>query len=58
MNCSSKSTSSELVRWPAAAITQFCNCNAIWTGRDQGDVPPGDFVLDTIVDASEAKGAI
>lgn len=33
-----------------AAITQFCKHNAIWIGPDQGDVPPEDVVLDTIVD--------
>jgi hypothetical protein len=38
-----------------AAITQFCNRNAIWIGPDLGDVPPEDVVLDTIADGTEGE---
>lgn len=36
-----------------AAVTQFCNYNAIWMGPDQGDVPPEDIVLDGLIDGME-----
>ena len=52
-----KLTASERLRVASrlAAITQCCNRNAIWTGHDQGGVPPEDVVLDTIVDGTEGE---
>ncbi len=38
-----------------AAVTQFCNYNAIWTGPDQGDVPPEDIVLDDLIEKREGE---
>jgi hypothetical protein len=41
-----------------AAVTTFCNLDAVWTGPDLGDKPGADISIDEIVDGITTKKAL